>query len=287
MIKIENLNFIYNPKTPFAKIALEDITMEIRDGDFLGIVGHTGSGKSTLVSHFNALTRVQSGALFVDGMDITPKKIDFKKLRSTVGMVFQYPEYQLFDETVEKDVGFGPRNLGLSETEIAVRVKGAIELVGLDYEKVKDRSPFDLSGGQMRRVALAGVIAMRPKVLVLDEPTAGLDPKGKREILALIREIKKTCSAVIMISHNMDEVVENCNRIALLREGKLVGVFTPDQLFADRKLLEDNKIELPSVTSLAKKLSEKGFCVDENTRSEAELIALLIEDLRGRGLCEK
>ncbi len=287
MIRVEHLNFIYNPKTPFQSTALSDITMEVKEGDFMGVVGHTGSGKSTLVSHFNALTRVQSGTLFVDGMDLSPKKIDFKKLRSTVGMVFQYPEYQLFDETVEKDVGFGPRNLGLDESEIASRVKGAIELVGLDYEKVKDRSPFDLSGGQMRRVALAGVIAMRPKVLILDEPTAGLDPKGKREILALIREIKKTCSAVIMISHNMDEVAENCNRIAVLSAGRLVGVFTPQTLFADKKLLEENKIELPSILLLADKLNEAGFEVCQNPQNETELISSLLSDLERRGLCAK
>lgn len=287
MIRVEHLNFTYNPKTPFQSTALSDITMEVKEGDFMGVVGHTGSGKSTLVSHFNALTRVQSGTLFVDGMDLSPKKIDFKKLRSTVGMVFQYPEYQLFDETVEKDVGFGPRNLGLDESEIASRVKGAIELVGLDYEKVKDRSPFDLSGGQMRRVALAGVIAMRPKVLILDEPTAGLDPKGKREILALIREIKKTCSAVIMISHNMDEVAENCNRIAVLSAGRLVGVFTPQTLFADKKLLEENKIELPSILLLADKLNEAGFEVCQNPQNETELISSLLSDLERRGLCAK
>ena len=287
MIRVEHLNFIYNPQTPFQSTALSDITMEVKEGDFMGVVGHTGSGKSTLVSHFNALTRVQSGTLFVDGMDLSPKKIDFKKLRSTVGMVFQYPEYQLFDETVEKDVGFGPRNLGLDESEIASRVKGAIELVGLDYEKVKDRSPFDLSGGQMRRVALAGVIAMRPKVLILDEPTAGLDPKGKREILALIREIKKTCSAVIMISHNMDEVAENCNRIAVLSAGRLVGVFTPQTLFADKKLLEENKIELPSILLLADKLNEAGFEVCQNPQNETELISSLLADLERRGLCAK
>ena len=190
-IKIENLSYIYNQNTTFASVALEDISLCIEDGDFLGIVGHTGSGKSTLVSHLNALTRIQSGAIFVDDMDLRPKKIEFKKLRSKVGMVFQYPEYQLFDETVEKDVSFGPKNIGLSDEEIAVRVKEAIELVGLDYEKIRSRSPFELSGGQMRRVALAGVIAMRPTALILDEPTAGLDPKGKKEIMELIKRIKQ------------------------------------------------------------------------------------------------
>ena len=182
-IKIEHLSYVYNPKTAFASRALEDINLAVEKGDFLGIIGHTGSGKSTLVTHLNALTRIQTGAIFGDEIDLRPKKIDFKKLRSRVGMVFQYPEYQLFDETVYKDVAFGPKNLGLGAEEIAERVREAIELVGLNYETVKDRSPFELSGGQMRRVALAGVIAMRPEVLVLDEPTAGLDPRGKTEIM--------------------------------------------------------------------------------------------------------
>ena len=176
-IKIEHLNYVYNPKSSFAAKALDDICLDVNDGDFLGVIGHTGSGKSTLVSHLNALTRIQSGAIFVDDMDLRPKKLDFKKLRSKVVMVFQYPEYQLFDETVYKDVAFGPRNIGLSDEEIAVRVAEAIRLVGLDFDAIKERSPFELSGGQMRRVALAGVIAMRPDVLVLDEPSAGLDPR--------------------------------------------------------------------------------------------------------------
>ena len=280
-IKIEHLSYTYNPKTPFSKTALSDITFTINDGDFLGVVGHTGSGKSTLISHLNALTKVQSGTIFVNGMDLSVKKLDYKKLRSTVGMVFQYPEYQLFESTVEDDVAFGPKNLGLPSDEIARRVKNAISLVGLNYDEVKSRSPFDLSGGQMRRVAIAGVIAMRPDILVLDEPTAGLDPRGKQEILALIREIKKSCSVVIMISHNMDEVAQNCNRIALLGEGKLIGVYSPKELFSQKELLEKHKIEMPTATVIASALVNAGLDIDESVIDEDELVEQIIKAYRG------
>ncbi|MBQ8882047.1 MAG: energy-coupling factor transporter ATPase [Clostridia bacterium] len=271
-IKIEHLSYTYNPKTPFSKTALEDITLEICDGDFLGVVGHTGSGKSTLISHLNALTKIQSGTVIVGDMDLSAKKLDYKKLRGTVGMVFQYPEYQLFESTVALDVAFGPKNLGLDRDEIDRRVRQAIELVGLNYNEIASRSPFDLSGGQMRRVAIAGVIAMKPDILVLDEPTAGLDPQGKNEILALIRDIKKTCSIVIMISHNMDEVAQNCNKIALLGKGKLIGVYSPKELFSKRELLQEHKIEMPTATQIAVALNQSGFEVDESVISEDELV---------------
>jgi energy-coupling factor transport system ATP-binding protein len=280
-IKIENLSYIYNPKTSFAQAALKDITMTVEDGDFLGIVGHTGSGKSTLVSHFNALTRIQSGAIFVQDMDLRPKKIDFKKLRSSVGMVFQYPEYQLFDETVEKDVAFGPKNIGLDDEEIAIRVKEAIELVGLDYESIRSRSPFELSGGQMRRVALAGVIAMRPSVLILDEPTAGLDPKGKKEIMELVKNLKKTCSIVIMISHNMDEVASYCNKIAALKDGQLKGVYAPRELFGNVELVKEIGIDMPSVTLLARALCERGIEVPTDILDEEELYDAIESAIKG------
>ena len=211
-IKIENLSFTYDPKAKFKKTALKDVSLSIEDGDFLAIVGHTGSGKSTLVTHLNGLTKVQSGKITVDEVDLTGK-FDAKKLRAKVGMVFQYPEYQLFADTVELDVAFGPKNLGLDEDEIKVRVRNAIEAVGLDFDEIREKSPFELSGGQMRRVAIAGVIAMRPEILVLDEPTAGLDPKGKRDIMELVLSLKKTTKTVIMISHNMDEVAKYCNKI--------------------------------------------------------------------------
>ena len=281
-IKIEHLSYVYNPKTAFASRALEDINLAVEKGDFLGIIGHTGSGKSTLVTHLNALTRIQTGAIFVDEIDLRPKKIDFKKLRSRVGMVFQYPEYQLFDETVYKDVAFGPKNLGLGAEEIAERVREAIELVGLNYETVKDRSPFELSGGQMRRVALAGVIAMRPEVLVLDEPTAGLDPRGKTEIMDLCRRLHANCPIIIMISHNMDEVAKYCNRVAVMSDGKLYGVFATRELFAQTELLRSLHIEPPSVAAIAETLNARGFTVDASIIDEDELVEAIVAEWKRR-----
>ena len=277
-IEIEKLRYVYSPKTPFEKV-----TFTIEDGDFFGIIGHTGSGKSTLVSHLNALTRVMSGKITVDGVDITPKKIDFKALRSKVGMVFQYPEYQLFADTVEKDVEFGCKNIGIADAECKERVKEAIELVGLDYEQVKDRSPFELSGGQKRRVALAGVLAMRPKVLVLDEPTAGLDPKGKREIMNLVRDIRKSCPTTVMISHNMDEVAEYCNKIAVMSDGKLYGVFTPNELFGKGELLKSLGLSVPKVTSIANRLADCGFDIDRGIVRADELVKAIENAVGGKG----
>ena len=271
-IEIQELRYVYSPKTPFEKIALDDVTLTVEDGDFFGIIGHTGSGKSTLISHFNALTRVQHGRITVDGTDITPKKIDFKSLRSRVGMVFQYPEYQLFAETVAKDVECGCRNIGIKDDECAERVKEAIELVGLDYEEIKDRSPFELSGGQKRRVGLAGVLAMRPKILVLDEPTAGLDPRGKREILDLILKIRSSCPTTVMISHNMDEVAQYCNKIAVMSGGRLYGVFTPSELFSQKELLNSLSLGVPKVTSIAGALADRGFDIDRGIVKASELV---------------
>lgn len=282
-IEIEKLRYVYSPKTPFEKVALNDVTFTIEDGDFFGIIGHTGSGKSTLVSHLNALTRVMSGKITVDGVDITPKKIDFKALRSKVGMVFQYPEYQLFADTVEKDVEFGCKNIGIADAECKERVKEAIGLVGLDYEQVKDRSPFELSGGQKRRVALAGVLAMRPKVLVLDEPTAGLDPKGKREIMNLVRDIRKSCPTTVMISHNMDEVAEYCNKIAVMSDGKLYGVFTPNELFGKGELLKSLGLSVPKVTSIANRLADCGFDIDRGIVRADELVKAIENAVGGKG----
>ncbi|MBQ4049607.1 MAG: energy-coupling factor transporter ATPase [Clostridia bacterium] len=278
-IVLQNLTYIYSPGTPFERKALDDITFTIDDGDFFGIIGHTGSGKSTLISHFNGLTKLMSGKLTVDEFDLS-KKYDYKSLRSRVGMVFQYPEYQLFDETVKKDVGFGPRNLGLADDEIEFRVKEAIELVGLNYYEIAERSPFELSGGQMRRVALAGVLAMKPKILVLDEPTAGLDPRGKREILSLIRSIKKECPTIIMISHNMDEIAENCNKIAVLSEGKLKGVFRPDELFRQTELIKSLNMELPTVTYLATQLNARGYDIDKGI-TDVDVLVKEIARIKG------
>ena len=277
-IVIENLNYVYSPKSPFEKQALKNINLTIEDGDYFGIIGHTGSGKSTLISHLNALTRIQSGSITVDGIDLKPKKLDYKKLRSTVGMVFQYPEYQLFDETVEKDVSFGPKNIKVPADEIKERVKQAIEMVGLDYEKFKDRSPFELSGGQKRRVALAGVLAMRPKILVLDEPTAGLDPRGKREILELIDSVKeKLCHTVVMISHNMDEIARSCNKIGVMSGGELKCVLPPKELFSRRELLKELNVKMPIVTEFACMLADRGLNIDRGIVSEDELVDAIVK----------
>ncbi|MCH5162191.1 MAG: energy-coupling factor transporter ATPase [Clostridiales bacterium] len=278
MIKVERLSYVYSPKTPFTTQALFDVNLEISDGDFFGIIGSTGAGKSTLVSHFNALTRVQkkSGTVLVDDIDLSAKKLDFKKLRSKVGMVFQYPEHQLFDDTVEKDVRFGPKNLGASTEEQYALAKQAIELVGLDYDGIKDRSPFELSGGQKRRVALAGVIAMKPEVLILDEPTAGLDPVGKRDIMELIVRIKSVCPTVVMISHNMDEIARYCNKIAVMSRGRVVGVFTPRELFGSREKLEEGNVRLPLVTEIASRLCEVAD-IPHDVLTEDELLEAIVK----------
>ncbi len=258
MIEIKNLSFIYNKDTPFEVKALDDISLTIKDNSFIGIIGHTGSGKSTFMQQLNGLLRPTSGTIIIDGVDITQKDIKLNKLRESVGMVFQYPEYQLFEETVEKDVAFGPKNLGLSDEEVAIRVKDAIEDVKLDYEWVKDRSPFELSGGQKRRVAIAGILAMRPKVLILDEPTAGLDPRAREEILDEIYDIyKKTKITVVLVSHSMEDVFTYANEIVVLSKGKLIMHKTTDEAVKERELLKKYDVGVPEITEFMFTLQEK------------------------------
>lgn len=258
MIEIKNLSFIYNKDTPFEVKALDDISLTIKDNSFIGIIGHTGSGKSTFMQQLNGLLRPTSGTIIIDGVDITQKDIKLNKLRESVGMVFQYPEYQLFEETVEKDVAFGPKNLGLSDEEVAIRVKDAIEDVKLDYEWVKDRSPFELSGGQKRRVAIAGILAMRPKVLILDEPTAGLDPRAREEILDEIYDIyKKTKITVVLVSHSMEYVFTYANEIVVLSKGKLIMHKTTDEAVKERDLLKKYDVGVPEITEFMFTLQEK------------------------------
>ena len=259
-IKVEDLKYTYSPKSPFEKVALEGITFTVNEGDTIGIIGSTGSGKSTLSQHFNALIRVSHGKLYVGDMELHAKKVDLGKLRQSVGMLFQYPEYQLFADTVLQDVCFGPLNFGMSKEEAESRAKEAIELVGLNFDEVKDKSPFELSGGQKRRVAIAGIIASMPQVLVLDEPTAGLDPRGKRDILELVTKLKKSyCKTVIMISHNMDEIAEYCNRVIVLNNGKLLYDTTPRELFKDVKALEGTGLTPPHTAKIASILANNGI----------------------------
>lgn len=262
-IEVKDLDFTYSPGTPFAKKALSGINLSVQEGDFLGILGHTGSGKSTFILHLNGLIRLQSGTIDVFDIPLRPdkkNKQDLRRLRGTVGMVFQYPEYQLFEDTVEKDVAFGPKNLGLSEQEVATRVERAIRLVGLDYEDVRYRAPFELSGGQKRRVAIAGIIAMQPRVLVLDEPTAGLDPYGKERILGLITKLKKECSpTVIVISHDVDEITRFANRIVVFNDGKVAFDLPMNELFRHSEELAAMGLEIPRAVRIADKLRARGI----------------------------
>lgn len=245
-ISVRNLNYIYNPGMPGETVALSDVSFDVADDTVLGIIGHTGSGKSTLLQHLNGLIKPTSGEVYIDGECITDGKTRMTDIRRKVGLVFQYPEYQLFEETVSKDVAFGPKNLGLDEEEQAARVKKAIGLVGLDYDEIKDLSPFELSGGMKRRVAIAGVIAMDPKILILDEPTAGLDPSAHREILAMVRRIHDEMGIIlIFVSHNMADIAELSDRIMVMSEGKIALEGTPAEVFSQGDLLSEMGLGVP------------------------------------------
>ncbi|WP_040210076.1 energy-coupling factor transporter ATPase [Clostridium polynesiense] len=279
-IKIENLNHIYMPKTPFEKTALNNVSVEFKEGEFTALIGHTGSGKSTLIQHLNGLLKPTSGKIIVDGVDITEKKMNLTEIRKKVGLVFQYPEYQLFEETIEKDIAFGPRNLGLSEEEISKRVKRAMNIVGMDYDTYKEQSPFELSGGQKRRVAIAGVVAMEPKVLILDEPTAGLDPKGRDEILGQIRKLHREYKmTIILVSHSMEDVARLAERVVVMNHGEIIIDGKPSQVFMRIEELEKVGLAVPQVTYLVRSLREKGINLSEEIitveQAKKELLKLL------------
>lgn len=285
-IQAENLTFTYSPSSPFASYALKGVFLTIEEGEFFGIIGHTGSGKSTFVQHLNALLKVPSAekkykpkklkkgetpppqiVLKVGDYDLTDKKTDFKELRSKVGMVFQYPEYQLFAENVFEDVAFGLKNFRpeMTKEEVERAVEDALTIVGLDYAEIKDRSPFDLSGGQKRRVAIAGVIVTKPEVLVLDEPAAGLDPLGKKEIMELLHKLhREWCKTVIFVSHDMDEISENCTRAAVFSEGQVKFVDTPKNLFQREDELRQLGLDVPLTAKLTALLREKGIVIDSD-----------------------
>lgn len=264
-IKIKNLTHIYMPGSPFEKKALDDVSLEIYDGQFVALIGHTGSGKSTLIQHMNGLLKPNSGEIIIDDKNITNKEVKLSDIRKKVGIVFQYPEYQLFEETIEKDIEYGPRNLGLSDEEIAVRVKRAMKMVGLDFDTYKDKSPFELSGGQQRRVAIAGVVAMEPKVLILDEPTAGLDPKGRDEILGQIKKLHDEYKmTIILVSHSMEDVARVADRILVMNKGKCVLDGEPYKVFKEIDTLESIGLAAPQVTYLTRELRKKGFNISDD-----------------------
>ena len=265
MIKAENVNYIYQQGMPFERQALYDVNIEIKDGSLVALIGHTGSGKSTLIQHFNALVKPTSGKIIINGIDVTAPKADLRLVRKTVGLVFQYPEHQLFEETVYKDIAFGPKNMGFSDEEIDKRVRESAALVGLK-EKHLTRSPFDLSGGQKRRVAIAGVLAMNPKVLILDEPTAGLDPKGRDEILATIKKLHEENKEMIIIfvSHSMEDVAKTAERGIVMNGGHVEMQGTVAEVFAQAEHLQKIGLNVPQVTLLTDKLRLAGYDLPEH-----------------------
>ena len=280
MIKTEHLTHSYGTGTPFEITAIEDVNIHIEKGDYVGVIGHTGSGKSTLISHFNAILKPTSGRILIDGRDLwdADKKARIQT-RFVVGLVFQYPEYQLFEETVYKDIAFGPKNMGLSEEEIHKRVEKAIEFVGLS-PSVLEKSPFDLSGGQKRRVAIAGVMALEPKVLILDEPAAGLDPRGRDEILSRIRDYhKETKSTVLLVSHSMEDISRNANSILVMNKGRCAMHGSVPEVFDRASELVEMGLDVPYITKVFISLQEKGYPVSRNVytveQDKAELMRLL------------
>ncbi len=258
-IVFDGVTHVFLPGSPFTTTAIEGISLTIDDGSFVGLIGHTGSGKSTLIQHINGLLKPTGGTVTVDGID-TRNKADLQKLRRLVGLVFQYPEHQLFEETVARDVAFGPRNMGLGDAEVGLRVREALAQVGLPGEDILGRSPFELSGGQRRRVAIAGVLAMQPKVLILDEPTAGLDPLGREEVLALVSRIhrERGCT-VIMVSHSMDEVARVAGRVLVMNHGQVAIDGTPRQVFERSAQLRDMGLDVPAVAALGEALRSRGM----------------------------
>ena len=282
-IVIEHLNYVYMTGGPYETKALSDVNLTIHDGEFIGLIGHTGSGKSTLVQHLNGLIMPTSGRVLVDGMDLADKGTDRRAVRQRVGLVFQYPENQLFEETVEKDIAFGPKNLGLDDAEIDRRVRDAMRRVALDYDQLHERSVFELSGGQMRRVAIAGVLAMEPQVLVLDEPCAGLDPHGREEILGLIKKLHEEAgTTIVMVSHSMDDVASLAERVIVMNHGEVVMDGVPRDVFACGEELRGMGLDVPQAVLLADKLRERGFDIPEGIY-RIEEIKTEIERIAAKG----
>ncbi len=259
-IEVKNLTHTYSAGSAFQATAIRNVNLTIEDGEFIAVIGHTGSGKSTLVQHLNGLLQPTSGQILVDGEDLNGEKVDRRRIRQKVGLVFQYPEYQLFEETVAKDIAFGPKNQGLSADEVDARVRKAMEQVHLDYDKYADHSPFELSGGQMRRVAIAGVLAMQPKVLILDEPTAGLDPQGRDRILGMIQDLHAAGGVtVVMVSHSMDDVARLATRLVVMSHGEMVATGSPREIFRQVEMMESIGLGVPEAAKLSNMLRARGI----------------------------
>jgi len=282
VLEANHLKYVYSIATPFEHIALDDISFTIEQGEFVGVIGHTGSGKSTLMQHLNGLLKPHSGTIKLDGVDIHSKGYSLRKLRSRIGLVFQYPEYQLFEETVRRDIGYGPKNMGCSEEEIAQRVAEAARFVELD-EEMLDKSPFELSGGERRRAAIAGVLAMRPEILVLDEPTAGLDPRTKLHLLEEIDNYHKSTNAtIIFVTHSMEDIARMADRLMVLNESKIIMDGKPEEIFADPDQLMKIGLDVPQITRVFMELRRLGVEIDTSVYT-VKYAAKLIEQMLGEG----
>lgn len=281
LIELRNVSHVYQDENNVK--ALKNINLEISKGEFIGIVGHTGSGKSTLVQLFNGLIIPSSGTVKVNGKNITNQKSNLKETRRHVGLVFQYPEHQLFEETVYQDIAFGPKNLGLEKDEIEERVQEVMGLVGLDYNQFKERSPFNLSGGQQRKVAIAGVLALKPDVLVLDEPSAGLDPQGRKQLAELLQYLYQELNmTIILISHRMEEIAELSSRVIVMHQGEVVIDDNPIEVFSKEQKLHKLSLDLPQITEILHRLDEKGLKVNTNLFSISEASTEIVKALRGK-----
>lgn len=280
-ITVDDLSYTYVPGTPFEHQALKNVSFQIEDGEFVGVVGHTGSGKSTLIQIISGLIKGYTGTVLINGKDYSLKRANKAELRRMLGVVFQYPEYQLFEESVEKDVAYGPKKLGVDEKELESRVRVALELVGIDYELYRHRSPFELSGGQKRKVAIAGVLAMEPKILIMDEPIAGLDPTGRESFMELTKTLNECGMTILMISHNMDNLAEYASRIIVMNKGELFMQGTPGEVFSNEGKLKEAGLYLPEVADFAAKLRERGMDLPEGIIKYEELRAALATRLKG------
>jgi len=280
ILSAQHLHFIYGEKTPYEKHAVTDVSFSVMPGEIVGIIGHTGCGKSTLLQQLNGLLKPSEGTIVVDGKEITSPTAVLRDVRRNVGLVFQYPEYQLFEETIREDVAFGPKNIGVPESKIEDRVRKSLELVGLDYEEIKDRSPFDLSGGQKRRAAIAGVLAMEPHVLVLDEPTAGLDPESHAELIEMIKRIHANREGIIiLVSHNMADIAELSDRVVVMDRGQIVSVDKTEQIFSRREVLSSISLDVPPVTDFMYMLKDRGLDVDTRVFNYDDAVKEIIRSL--------